>query len=80
MESRTSRVPEDPRDRFIAVLAEFLVEGQAMKSIALQMEDKHPPIVPWASQWAKLRDSTPLFGYPTKAEAVETLIKFIKRI
>lgn len=57
---------------FIYKLAEYLVSDQAMKSIELQMRK------PSAIKWAELRGATPLFGYPTVDEAVDTLTKFLR--
>lgn len=68
--------------RFVKALAQFLVGLQAGKSIALELEQKRidagiPPIVPWAGEWAALRQATPLFGYPTMDEAEEALSEFL---
>lgn len=64
------------KKQFIIKLAAFLVENQAGKSIALQMESSHAP-VRWASEWANLRSASPLHGYPTLEEAVEKLTDFL---
>lgn len=63
------------KQRFIIKLAEFLVADQAAKGIALSLESGSP--VKWASEWAALRSETPLRGYPTVEEAVETLGDFL---
>lgn len=56
---------------FIRRLAEYLVEDQAEKSILLEMGDGR------GKAWATLRGATPLHGYPTVEEAVETLTEFL---
>jgi hypothetical protein len=63
------------KQRFIIKLAEFLVADQAAKGIALSFESGAP--VKWASEWAALRNETPLCGYPTVEEAVEILTDFL---
>lgn len=71
----TKRKPKpasDPKSVFIRTLAEFFVNDAAGKSIQLQLQ------MPWAVQWAKMRQATPLFGYPTIEEAVETLTEFLQ--
>jgi hypothetical protein len=60
-------VEPDRKDLFIEVLAEYLVKNQAEMSIRLEMKD------PGALAWAKLRSATPLFGYPTQAQAATQL-------
>lgn len=62
---------KERKDRFIQALAEYLVADQAKKSIELQMGKES------AKQWLNLRSMTPLFGYPTVEEAVETLTEFL---
>jgi hypothetical protein len=62
--------------RFIIKLAEFLVDNQGGKSIALSIQSDAAP-VKWASEWAALRSETPLRGYPTVEEAVEQLKEFL---
>ena len=57
---------------FIRGLAEFLVSGQATKSIELEMGE------PSALAWSKLRSLTPIFGYSTVEEAIETLTEFLQ--
>lgn len=59
------------KQRFIQELAQYLVGNQAAMSIGLAMED------PQAIQWARIRQATPLFGYPTVEEAEEILTKFL---
>jgi hypothetical protein len=61
----------DRKREFIKALAQFLVGNQAHKSILLQMEK------PEAKEWAALRNATPLMGYPTVSEAIETLEEFL---
>ena len=65
------------KEKFIKVLAQFLVENQAGKSIALELESRRKPMLPWAHEWAALRNATPLFGYPSVAEAEEALRDFL---
>jgi len=61
------------RDRapFIRELARFLVGDQAIRSIQLEAGSKG------AREWAALRGTTPLFGYPTVAEAEATLAAWL---
>jgi len=69
------------KEEFIVKLAEFLVNNQVGKRIALQAESQQKTIPPgfpqWASEWAQLRSATPLFGYPSVEEAVEQLKEFL---
>jgi len=60
------------KELFIVQLAEFLVGDQALKSIKLEMGDI------FAKQWAELRGVSPLSGYPTLEEAIETLTQFFE--
>jgi len=65
---------------FIRTLAKFLAGDQAAKSISLKVEATREPgftTPKWASEWAELRHSTPLFGYPTVEEAERTLKEFL---
>jgi hypothetical protein len=59
------------RDEFVKELAKFLIDNQVGKSIALQM----PPsrIIPWAKEWATLRQKSFVHGYPTLAEGEAAL-------
>jgi hypothetical protein len=71
---KTSHQPAaepDRKDFFIEVLAEYLVKDQATRSIRLEMGDSE------AKMWAKVRGATPLFGYPTQAEAVKLLREWL---
>lgn len=52
---------------FIRGLAIYLAEEQSKKSIQLQMNQDH------AKEWARLRNLSGLFGYPTVDEAEESL-------
>lgn len=61
------------KEEFIEALAEYLVGNQAEMSVRLQVGLQD------AKAWAKLRDKTPLFGYPTKEEAVKELTDFLGR-
>ncbi len=56
---------------FVRKLAEFLVENQAMKSMALQAGNEA------AKEWARLRNTTPLFGSPSVEEAEKQLLEFL---
>lgn len=65
------------KKQFILRLAEYLVENQAGKSIALTMEPSNAP-VKWATEWSRVRTASPVrSGYPTLEEAVEDLTKFL---
>ena len=60
----------------IESLAHFLVDNQAGKSIALQMEGSRSPsdLRPaLAKEWANLRSASTLQGYPEYEQAVEPL-------
>ena len=59
------------KDMFIRELAVQLAGNQVEMSMRLQTEDKD------AKRWAVLRGMTPLFGYPTVAEAEATLRTFL---
>lgn len=56
---------------FVRTLAEYLAGDQAIKSIMLQMGK------PDAQQWARLRATTPLFGYPTVDDAEKQLAEWL---
>jgi len=64
--------------RFIRQLAEFLAGNQAGKSIAMEVEARMKPVINWANQWAALRSTTPLFGYPTVDETEKILSVFLR--
>lgn len=55
---------------FIKALAVLLVKNQEGKGIALLMPDG---VVPWAREWAALRQNTFLQGSPTLEEAEKAL-------
>lgn len=59
------------KQAFVAALAEFLVERQSVKSVQLECGS------PTAKEWAALRATTPIQGYPTKAEAVKQLSEWL---
>lgn len=59
------------KKQFIHELAVFLVGNQARKSIELEMGKES------AKEWARLRNATPLFGYPTVEEAEAQLSEFL---
>jgi hypothetical protein len=68
MSARKARKPPlTDKQRFVLALANYLVEGQSIRSIKLQMGD------PAAQEWARLRATTPLHGYPTLNEAIKVL-------
>lgn len=59
------------KQAFVAALADYLVTDQARKSILLEMGK------PEAKQWAALRATTPLQGYPTLEEAKAQLTAWL---
>lgn len=61
------------KPEFIEALAEYLVGDQVKKSTALGLAIPGSP----AMEWANIRKTTPLFGYPTLEEAIETLTEFL---
>jgi len=60
------------KKEFVKTLAKFLVEGQASKSIKLEMGEES------AKEWSVLRQTTPIFGYPTVAEAEAQLSEWLE--
>ena len=77
----SKKITPEGRDRkalFIDTLAEFLAGNQVGKGIELQLNPRPAPLTAWPQEWAKLRDATPLFGYPTVEEAVKQLTEFLK--
>ena len=56
---------------FIKQLACFLSENHVRKSIDLELGNAY------AKEWAKLRQSTPIFGNPTVEETEKELIEFL---
>lgn len=56
---------------FVHHLAVFLAGDAARKSIDMQLGK------PYANEWAALRNSTPLVGYPSVEEAEQQLIQFL---
>jgi len=62
------------RDQFVTALAKSMVDLQAGKGIALGMPSG---VIPWAREWASLRQATPLHGYPTLKEAEDVLREFL---
>jgi hypothetical protein len=64
------------KEEFIRRLAEYLVENEAAKGIAVGLESAAAP-VKWASEWAKVRAASPVSGYTSIAEAVEKLKNFL---
>lgn len=60
------------RAPFVRELARYLVAEQTKKSIGLQMGREE------SKEWVRLRQTvTPLFGYPTVAEAEEKIAKWL---
>ena len=57
----------EDKKRFVEALAEYLVDDQAKKSMELEMGK------PDAEMWAKMRNLTPLRGYPTVERAIHEL-------
>lgn len=55
---------------FIKALAVLLVKNQVSKGIALAAPSGG---IPWAREWAALRQQTRLQGYPTVEEAEKEL-------
>lgn len=71
---------EAKKEIFMREIAKFLVENQAGKSIALQMEFERPkgdPRPSLAKEWAKLRGAADLHGTPTEEDALQTLRKLL---
>lgn len=60
------------KEKFIKVLAKYLVGSSAEKSIKLQMETKE------GKEWSELLNSTLIFGWKTVEEAEEILTEFLK--
>lgn len=58
------------RDEFITELARFLVDNQAGKGIALSLPSG---VIPWAREWATLRQKSTVQGYATVAEAERSI-------
>jgi len=59
------------RTPFIRELARYLVEDQTKQSIGLQMGSDS------SRKWARLRGTTPLFGYPTVEAAEDQLAAWL---
>lgn len=64
------------KTKFIEALAEYLVGNEAEMSIRLQMGK------PDAKSWARMRGTTPLFGYYVgpegMAKAIEQLTEWLR--
>jgi len=69
---------EQQRKNFIHELALYLADNQAAKGIAMQMERPTMP-VRWASEWVKVRNASPVFGYPTVEEVEKQLTEFFNK-
>lgn len=59
-------------DEFILALAEYLTIDTSTKSILLQTGNSD------AQLWARIRDQSPITGYPTTEEAIHTLTQWLK--
>lgn len=67
MAAKTSKKDLLLKKIFLKRLTKYLVFNQAFKSMELQMGKES------ANEWADLRGSTPLFGYPSVEEAEQIL-------
>lgn len=67
----------EKKREFIRALAKFLVGDQAKKSLLLDPRMAGSPFSSLVKEWAELRGTTPLFGYPTLSEAEELLEEFL---
>jgi len=61
----------EQKQRFLKALAVYLVRDQAKHSIGLQLGREDSLV------WRDVRSNTPLFGYPTEAEAETVLSSFL---
>lgn len=59
------------RRAFVRALAKFLVEDAAEMSIKLELGTEE------AKRWARLREASPVFGYPTVDEAEAQLLAWL---
>lgn len=59
------------QETFLDAITDYLVGNQALQSIQLAAGKQS------AVQWAAVRATTPLSGYPTIPEAKEVLRKFL---
>ena len=57
---------------FIKALAVLMVKDQIMKGAMLGGPTGR---IPWAVEWASVRQNTDIFGYPTVEEAEKVLAK-----
>lgn len=62
----------EQKAKFVRALAEYLCEGQAKKSIELEMGKES------AKEWSKLRSTCPTFGWCSVDEAEKILAKFLE--
>lgn len=62
------------RDKFIRLLAEYLVSNQAEMGIKIQLGK------PDALNWAAMRGLSPLFGYQTVDEGEKLLKEFLNNV
>lgn len=63
-----SQDPQFIKRRFIHALAELLSRDEARKSIDLELKN------PYAIEWAKLRGSSPIFGYTSVEDTENQLL------
>lgn len=71
---------EERKQNFIKQIAHFLVDNQAGKSIALQVESMrgdNDPMPKLATEWADLRTASMLRGYPDFDKAVKSLTELL---
>ena len=59
------------REKFVRLIAKYLVEDAVKKSIALQLQR------PDAIEWSEIRATTPIFGYPTVEQAAAELSEWL---
>lgn len=68
---------DEQRSNFIRAIAGYLVEHDAAKGIALEVERAFPGHVQWAAEWQKVRAKSPIFGHVTLDEAEKQLRAFL---
>jgi len=67
----------ETKTRFIRALAEYLAGRQVEKSVRIQMSTKFRNDDVDAQEWARLRNLSPLRGYPTVDEAEKALTEWL---
>ena len=66
---------------FIKAVAEYLVNNEVGKSIALKLESQRKSVlIPWAAEWQKVRSLSPIFGYTSVSDAEKQLTEFLRGI